>query len=122
MDLAGGTHRVQRVDMALGIAQEMKTIQRPCIECGRLTNGKTRCQLHTRQRARLRNANREHYKGTYARDAKAVRDAAVVCHLCGFGARVDDPWTADHLLAGVSSSALLPAHRSCNSSRGKKTL
>ena len=55
--------------------------------------------------------------------AKQVRTAAnadpnCVCWLCGETARVDDPWTADHVEPGNPDSILMPAHRSCNSRRG----
>jgi 5-methylcytosine-specific restriction endonuclease McrA len=44
------------------------------------------------------------------------------CHLCKkpFMSRADI--TADHLIPGNPNSALAPAHKSCNSSRGNKPL
>ena len=67
---------------------------------------------------RLRNSRRAHYKGTYRSDAAKVRQQATACWLCGGGARVDDPFTADHVDQSMVGSVLLPAHRSCNSRRG----
>jgi hypothetical protein len=62
------------------------------------------------------------YSGDYKRRAKAVREQAVNCHICGDPARTNDPWTADHIIAGDRNSPLAPAHRSCNERRGNKPL
>jgi len=62
------------------------------------------------------------YLGDYKRRAKAVREQAVNCHICGDPARLNDPWTADHIIAGDPNSPLAPAHRSCNERRGNKPL
>jgi 5-methylcytosine-specific restriction endonuclease McrA len=62
------------------------------------------------------------YSGDYKRRAKAVRQSAVNCHICGDPARINDPWTADHIIAGDRNSPLAPAHRSCNERRGNKPL
>lgn len=78
-----------------------------CHQCGAATNAK-------------RNATRTHYHGTYRARAKAVREAATVCWLCGGGPRPHDPWTADHVTPGDPDSVLLPAHRTCNSARGNR--
>jgi len=97
---------------------------RPCLDCGVLTNKSNRCELHQAQyQARLdakKIGKREHYKGDYAKRAKIVRDSAVQCWICKEGYRGNDPWTADHYTAGDPSSVLLPAHRSCNSRRGNR--
>jgi hypothetical protein len=97
---------------------------RPCLDCGVLTNKSNRCELHQAQyQARLdakKIGKREHYKGDYAKRAKIVRDSAVQCWICKEGYRAHDPWTADHYYAGDPSSPLLPAHRSCNSRRGNR--
>jgi hypothetical protein len=42
--------------------------------------------------------------------------------LCGEGARVGDPWQADHLVAGDANSPLAAAHGSCNRRRGNSPL
>ena len=48
---------------------------------------------------------------------------AEICHLCGEGGRVGDPWEADHVNPELGSqSILLPAHRSCNRKRGNKPI
>jgi hypothetical protein len=62
------------------------------------------------------------YSGDYKRRAKAVRQQAVNCHICGDPARINDPWEADHINPADPTSKLLPAHRSCNERRGNKPL
>jgi len=97
---------------------------RPCLDCGVLTNKSNRCETHQREyQARLDSrkvGKREHYKGNYSKRAKVVRDNAMLCWLCNEGARPNDPWTADHIFPGNIESPLLPAHRSCNSRRGNR--
>jgi hypothetical protein len=67
-------------------------------------------------------SKRQHYGGDYRKRAKAVRDAATHCWLCGEPARPNDPWQADHVIAGEIESPLLPAHRSGNIRKGKTLL
>jgi hypothetical protein len=102
----------------------MATIPKPCIVCGTLTTGNSRCEQHrlAGDNARYRRRGpRVHYQGDYRKRAAQVRATATTCWLCGEGPRPDDPWTADHLMPGNPDSALLPAHRSCNSRRGNRT-
>jgi rubredoxin len=99
----------------------MKQIQRPCINCRQLTTNTTRCNVcQTIYNKKHPKPKREHYAGNYKKRAKQVRDNATHCWLCGDTARTNDPWTADHVIAGDKHSPLLPAHRSCNSRRGNK--
>jgi hypothetical protein len=111
----------------------MAGFPKPCLECGKLSLGDTRCETHRLERLRLMEATRpkrkyktkpkrEHYGGDYAKRAKAVRESATYCHLCGDGPRHNDPWTADHIIPGNPQSPLAPAHRSCNSSRQRKPI
>ena len=98
-------------------------VQRPCLDCGRLTPQGNRCEPCRLENARRLDANRDqskrqHYGGDYRKRAKAVRDAATHCWLCGETARSNDPWQADHVVAGAIDSPLLPAHRSCNIRKG----
>ena len=93
-------------------------IMRPCLDCRQLSANGSRCLICTRKRSAGRSAGRAHYRGDYGKRAAEVRAAATTCWLCGQGAKVDDPWTADHVEPGNPDSVLLPAHRSCNSSRG----
>ena len=106
-----------------------KGFLRPCIECGKLSRGGSRCEIHQKivelradERKRSRKLATGQYSGDYQRRAKAVRESASVCHLCGEGARADDPWQADHVIAGDPRSPLAAAHRSCNASRGNKPI
>lgn len=107
----------------------MTKFPKPCLDCGVLTSGGNRCDTHQRridELAELRRAlvkkTLNTYGGDYRRRAKQVRDTAVVCHLCGEGARVGDPWEADHLIPSDPNSGLAAAHRSCNQRRGNKPL
>lgn len=101
----------------------MTQIRKPCLTCGKLTTNASRCDpchaAHARALDAKRDpAKRQHYKGDYRRRAKAVREAASVCWLCGEGERQGDPWQADHVVPGEPESPLMPAHRSCNIRRG----
>lgn len=96
-------------------------IPRPCLTCGDPTTNGTRCIDCEQEKQRKRNARRDHYKGDYKRLAAAVRANAITCHLCGEGARPDDPWQADHLTPGDPNSPLAAAHRTCNASKGNRT-
>ena len=107
----------------------MGRFRKPCLDCGELTDGGNRCEVHQRRIDELAEMRRalikktlNTYGGDYKRRAKQVSETAVVCHLCGEGARVGDPWQADHLVAGDSSSPLAAAHGSCNRRRGNKPL
>jgi len=116
------THRKKRGVQLPKKDTHMAQPPRICLTCGTPTTHGARCQkcqtqLNTRRTAQR---NRPHYAGDYRKRAKAVRDAATTCWICGEGARINDPWTADHIDAGNPLSPLAPAHRSCNSRRGNK--
>jgi hypothetical protein len=103
--------------------------KRPCLDCGVLTTNKSRCDLHQKRvddvleaRRAQRKKETGQYLGDYKARAKAVRDSAIICHLCGEGARRNDPWQADHLIPADPNSPLAPAHASCNRQRGNKPL
>jgi 5-methylcytosine-specific restriction endonuclease McrA len=94
-----------------------------CLGCRCLTLNGSRCESCERKRESARNHSRPHYQGAYRKRAAEVRQAAqrdpsATCWLCGETVRHDDPWTADHVVPSDPSSALMPAHRSCNSARG----
>jgi 5-methylcytosine-specific restriction endonuclease McrA len=101
---------------------------KPCLDCGTLSLG-NRCPTHqavidnqTNIRRAAIKATTGQYSGSYKRRAKEVRDTAIICWLCGQGARPNDPWQADHVNPAEhgDTAQLLPAHKSCNSSRGNK--
>jgi hypothetical protein len=109
----------------------MGRFPKPCLDCGVLTSGGNRCVDHQLLVERLHNAKRAavkketgQYAGSYRARAKLVRETALVCHLCGDGARANDAWVADHVDPGSagSNALLLPAHKSCNEKRGNKPL
>lgn len=93
-------------------------MNKPCIDCGQVT-ASTRCPscLKTKQGGRVR----PHYSGDYAARAKAVRDTAQVCWICGEQEKPGDPWQADHVIPGAPDSPLAPAHRSCNIARSNRS-
>ena len=100
----------------------MGVIKRPCLDCGTLTP-KARCApCATRISTQRANARppRPHYTGDYRKRAAQVRANATHCWICGRGPIDGDPWQADHLQPGNPDSPLLPAHRSCNASRGNR--
>lgn len=95
-------------------------IPRPCLNCGTLTT-QTRCATCTTIHNRNNNKPKPaHRRGNYKQRAKQIVKQATHCWLCGYPARHDDPFTADHVIAGDPLSPLLPAHRSCNSRRGNR--
>ena len=79
--------------------------------------------LHEAKRAQIKKATGQ-YSGDYRKRAAQVRATALVCHLCGDGFRLSDPWVADHVDASSHGdiAELRAAHRSCNAKRGNKPL
>lgn len=107
----------------------MRKFPKPCLDCGKLTSGGIRCDIHQARVTALHEIRRAEikkqtgqYSGSYRRRAAEVRATALVCHLCGEGARVNDPWVADHLVPGShgDDAVLVAAHKSCNERRGDK--
>lgn len=104
----------------------MGRFPKPCAVCGVLTSGGNRCdyhenlvkQLHEIKRAEVKKRTGQ-YSGDYRRRAAQVRAEALVCWICGEGARPGDPWQADHVVPAESGSVaeLKPAHGSCNRRR-----
>ena len=103
---------------------------KPCLVCGVLTKGLNRCDAHQLEWQAIENLRLKEMKARrpklytteYNKQAKIIRETALFCHLCKEPARPNDPWTADHIIAGDVDSPLAPAHRSCNSRRGNKPL
>lgn len=95
--------------------------KKPCLVCGALSFDQ-RCESHQKEYERKKelSKSREHYKGTYQTRAKQIRQSATYCWICKGGPKIDDPFTADHLIPADPNSPLAPAHRSCNSRRGNK--
>lgn len=101
---------------------------KPCLVCGALTDGETRCQRH--QAEYLQNNERKLarkikkarlYGGRYNTQARAIRATAKLCYLCGGAPSLTDPIEADHLYPSLGgASPLAPAHRSCNSRKGNR--
>jgi hypothetical protein len=99
---------------------------KPCLDCGVLTKNGNRCddhqnlvrQLHEIKRANIKRMTGQ-YSGSYRARAAQVRATAISCWICGEGARVDDPWQADHVQPGENGDVaeLRAAHGSCNRRR-----
>ena len=102
----------------------IRGVKRVCLGCNTLTDHGSYCQSCAAERERKRSKDRgpRHYTYEYRKAAKAVRESASQCWICGEGAKPADPWTADHLVPGDPYSPLAPAHRSCNSRRGSKSI
>jgi hypothetical protein len=108
----------------------MGRFPKPCLVCGALTQGLSYCTTHQEQKDNLNALRLQEYKKRkpniydydYRKRAKVVRETAIICHLCSEPARFNDPFEADHLLAGDKSSPLAAAHRSCNQKRGNNPL
>lgn len=85
-----------------------------CLTCGNLTKG-SRCEPCRLGLKRVRSVHAR-VLGPCPQTGR--------CHLCGGEATVEDPFTWDHLkplVAGGGPDAR-PAHRSCNSRRGRRPL
>jgi len=101
---------------------------RPCITCGVLTPGQSYCAEHKPVRPRRDTGQRKDkkkflYGKHYKKISKGVRGGALICHLCGGGPRLEDPFEADHINPELGfMSELKAAHRSCNRKRGNKPL
>lgn len=98
---------------------------RPCLDCGVLTRTGNRCEKHQAiidAKVTARKAQRTLYSGDYKARAKAVRDSAIACWLCGEAFTDRSQIQADHVEAGNPDSVLLPAHASCNARRGNKPI
>jgi 5-methylcytosine-specific restriction protein A len=108
----------------------MGRFPKPCLVCGELTKGLSRCDQHQAEWQTLENIRLKEmkarrpplYTSQYRQRAKTIRDNALFCHLCKEPAKPNDPFTADHLIPGDPDSPLAAAHRSCNSRRGNKPL
>lgn len=101
---------------------------KPCLECGALTNGESRCETHHKiylqDRAtrpgnlarRMKKAKL--YNSRYQAQSKQIRATATHCYLCGDAATPSDPIEADHLYPSLAdASPLAGAHRSCNNKK-----
>jgi len=112
------------------VGERMGRFPKPCLVCGALTQGLSYCTTHQEEKDKLNALRLQEYKKRkpniydydYRKRAKVVRETAIICHLCSEPARFNDPFEADHLLAGDKSSPLAAAHRSCNQKRGNKPL
>jgi len=112
------------------VGEKIRRFPKPCRICGTLSP-EPLCEPHRAQAKAIHEARRAQrkaqtgqYSGDYARRAKAVRDSAVICHICGEGRKQNDPFEADHYIPAEqgSQATLLPAHSSCNKRRSNKPM
>jgi hypothetical protein len=122
--------RHQQLHSKVKVGVRMGRFPKPCLVCGALTQGLSRCEQHQAEWQTLENLRLQEmkarkptlYDSAYRKRAKTIRETALYCHLCGEPRKLNDPFTADHLIAGDPDSPLAAAHRSCNSRRGNKPL
>ena len=105
-------------------------IRKPCIICGELTNGGTRCDTHEtelqQRKAATRNTperqayKRQMYGPYYRQQRKHIIATATHCALCGQPFQHGDKIEADHIYPGDPLSPLQPAHRRCNQRKSDK--
>lgn len=109
--------------------------KQPCLVCGQLTDGDSRCAVHQEAFRQQRNKRldslersekkRKRYSSTYHKRAKRLRELAriqpTVCYICKQTIRGDQPVQADHIYPELDDlSPLAPVHARCNQSRGNK--
>jgi hypothetical protein len=108
----------------------LRKFPKPCLTCGKLSLERL-CEVHLalenkehEERRKKTKALTKQYKGSYSSRAKAVRENAVICHICKQPKKIEDPFEADHINPGENGqiAELLPAHRSCNRQRSNKPL
>jgi hypothetical protein len=108
----------------------LRKFPKPCLVCGKLSLERL-CEAHLavekqehEERRRITKSLTSQYRNGYAKRAKAVRESAIICHLCGEGKKEEDPFEADHInpAENGATALLLPAHRSCNRKRSNKPI
>ena len=101
--------------------------KKPCLECGALSY-EHRCPTHlaaykARQAERYNQFDRKEkkkklYSTDYRKKAKALRDTASHCYLCGERFTDRTQIQIDHVLPSMNeSSPLAPTHARCNSQK-----
>jgi 5-methylcytosine-specific restriction endonuclease McrA len=101
--------------------------KKPCLDCGALSY-EHRCPTHlaqykARQAERYKQFNRKEkkrnlYNNEYRKQAKALRDTATHCYLCGEMFTDRTQIQIDHVLPSLqSNSPLAPSHARCNSQK-----
>jgi hypothetical protein len=86
----------------------------PCLTCGDPTTQPPYCPSCRTIKQRKPAAHSRLYNNTYRKAAKAIRENATQCWICGGQPTIKDPIQADHVNTGDPNSILRPIHRSCN--------
>lgn len=113
----------------------MTNFATPCLVCGVLTRGASRCETHEAE-AKLRRNNRKDsparvakkktkYNYIYKKRSKEIRDFVQlygsVCYLCSTPIPPGSPVHVDHVYPELGeASPLAPTHKFCNESKGNK--
>lgn len=107
----------------------------PCLVCGKLTRGDTRCADHRAEVEARRNskpdtqARKEKkkilYNSAYHKAAKQIRGFVsrngATCYLCQDPITPGEPVHVDHVFPELgNASPLAPTHKFCNESKGNK--
>ena len=107
----------------------------PCLVCGQLTRGDSRCQVHRAEAEARRNsrpdtpARKEKkkllYNSAYHKRAKEIREwvknYGATCYLCEQPIQAGDQVHVDHVMPELANaSPLAPTHKFCNESKGNK--
>lgn len=113
-----------------------RTFRTPCLNCGQLTTGSSYCPKHlaivkAKSANRLNilhsiSTKRDKYKGDYAKQAKAIKKAALDsnadCPLCGKPLSIGGSIHADHIYPELGADSPLQAvHASCNLRKGNRS-
>jgi len=106
---------------------ESLKFKKPCLDCGALSY-EHRCPTHlaqyrSRSIDRLNSINRKEkkrnlYNPAYQKQARAIRETATACYLCGDTFTANDKIEADHVYPSMKqASPLAPTHARCNSAK-----
>lgn len=92
-------------------------MKRPCIDCGQITQGKTRCSICQGRREQRRGSPIHRGYGTAHQKARAElkRDLPVLCgYGCGRLLYPDGKWVAAHVVDGDARAGWIAACGACN--------
>lgn len=114
----------------------MRDFATPCLICGKLARGSSRCPEHEAERNAKRNSRPDSpariekkrllYNTAYRKKAKEIRDLVMrygaTCYLCEKPIEPGSPVHVDHVFPELANaSPLAPTHSFCNESKGNKS-
>ena len=110
----------------------MKGFNTPCLVCGVLVRGATKCPKHQAEAEKSRPnslerlaVKKQRYNAEYQKVSRQMRAAArsgtVECYICGVIMSPTDEIQIDHVYPALGNqSPLLPVHGRCNRAKGNK--